>query len=182
LDFCCHLRKRSRPQSGRLPTKDLHNSLAVPQMRLPHLSRFSKGGRHEPQPRRVPPLQTRWASRESQSPHPRNPPNTSSEVTLRKSRRVGQPQWWRRKGGPASNLAFVIPSNARDLGLACARFAPVWHRHSRPSPSTPIVDVDREGHGLSRAAKLPQNGTRLQPLRPPPASQGLSFRTGLKAR
>ena len=44
-------------------------------------------------------------------------------------------------------------------------------------------DVDREGHGLSRAEKCPKKLTRLQPLRQTASGQkGMSFRTGLKAR
>jgi hypothetical protein len=58
---------------------------------------------------------------------------------------------------------IVIPSNARDLGVAFARVGRTLLSDAFDAGFD--VDLDREGHGLSRATKPRQNGTRLQPLR-----------------
>jgi hypothetical protein len=63
------------------------------QMWLPHLSRFSKGGRHEPQTLQV--ADMGWGSPPQGEKGPRAEIRLGSALpTHRKARWVGQPQLW----------------------------------------------------------------------------------------
>jgi hypothetical protein len=68
---------------------------------------------------------------------------------------------------PATEAKDVIPNRAEVVREARWPIqAVLWLEWgSSRVGQTPPTDLDREGHGLSRAAKLPPKLTRLQPLR-----------------